>query len=210
MSFHSKNCPIEGGVFNGIFKYLQNETGIEDISSRNIIDLSMNGKEEENGLMSNILKKESTLKSGYWFNFDQEQTDPPYLQIDFIDNRITLTSWTLYNYWHDFSPNITIYGSNDNKRWDFIDTQGIRKQDLVINQFNTFSFNVMVFLRRRYIKIVQFENRFANDRAFVAHRFELYGIFYSYQDLIKDIKVSCKTISQNILSTFFVTIIFLF
>ena len=203
---NSSYYPInETQPFDGIFNYLQTQTGYQNLTETHIVKLTtsstLDGYPE-----SNIFNKESNETVGFWASIGEEPNE--WIQIDFIKNKIALTGYTISRYYWDFQKQFDVYGSDDGKKWSSIHRQKHLKQPDPSSQKLINIYHTKKPLFRRYIKFVQSGQRFNhgnNDNRFILHRIELFGILNVHKDLIH-ITPSISKFNINLWKLLFVCI----
>ena len=175
---------IDGDYFNGIFKYFQNLTNENDLSKTNVVEFS--------SLDATSNYSKLFIDNDYWHS---TKGLDDYLLIDFKKNKFMLDHYSYNAVHYDFPRKFSMYGSNNRNKWTQLDehSTNYENEDRI---GETLTFETQVKRRFRYLKLQMKEKRALGDNTLVIFKLELFGVFYSYHDLLLE-EVSCKLKSHK-------------
>lgn len=111
-----KECAYKGNQLSGIIDYLQRKNGT-DLEAKNILKLSGGGFPHSSWPITNLIKYNSNnINSEYYFNYNSDipGASDGWIEFDFGNRTVNLTSYTIRNWTGDFNPKSwRIVGSND-------------------------------------------------------------------------------------------------
>lgn len=187
VTLKTKFCEYKNDAFDGIISYFRNETRTKDPYQKGLIAIDAS---DDISNKANIFTDESDWTNGYWGPYGLNN----WIKISFKKNKVALTHYTIKAWNHDYLKSWEFVGSNDNNKWTSIHSGRMNEKpsgNLINITFKTDNSEPF-----RFIKLINTGYRFANnDERFVIHRLELFGFFFSYNDIKQTLK--CKMHSSG-------------
>lgn len=190
MGLYTKYCPYNGNEFDGIISFMTNETGFQYLNEHGIIKITASSAPLS---ISNLFNTSS--------HFGTQDMKESWLMFDFLQNKVSISSYTFRYYLRDVSKEWVLLGSDDKIRWDEIDHKTCdivysSENDILKNYYYETRFPLM----RRYIMLKNIQGRLGGNDQLFLHRFEFFGMFYYSKDIIRmTCRAKRKTINTIIL-----------
>ncbi|KAK8839731.1 hypothetical protein M9Y10_031436 [Tritrichomonas musculus] len=173
-----KECEYDGNELTGIIDFLQKQFG-PDLEARNILKISGGGSHDPSYPITNLIKYNSnSINNEFYYNYWKYNpgTKDAWIEFDFINNAINLTSYTIRTRRSFYPKSWRIVGSNDHNHWEIIDRR-INNKDL-LGDYKQHRFeNIKNNKYYRYILYIQDEQWSGSSFHYNIYltRFELFG-----------------------------------
>ena len=190
---------------DGVIRYLQRETNHTFLNEIGVVTPTSNGTSDyETRNPNNIFIDESNDSYGYW---SSARTGYDWFQLDFHQNAVLVTDYSIHAYGRDFLKEWKAYCSFDAKKWNQIDFQKESQCKSTENPI-TQSYHIADPLICRYFRLHQRDERCGNDNAFIIHKLDVFGIFYNYSSLLKMFQTFHiqRNFASNIFTALFVSL----
>lgn len=161
---------------NGIFSYLKNESGVNDIVGKRIISLSGSSEDaSENHPYCYALGINITTTYQYWRTISTSEENQ-YFVVDFLKSRVSLSDINIWVTQYDIFQSYKIYGSTGSSKFSLIGTYTTLENHTDFRHVKMPIDKIGVY---RAIKIVPQGKRNSGDYRFVIHRLDFFGVFYA-------------------------------
>ena len=156
--------------YNGIFNYIQNQTGITDIGSYGYVRAaSLDRSYDSNSVFRPLIAKDD--KDTFFKTITT--SIPLWYEIDLNRFACKIESYTYRTYTYDWFKEWYVYGSNDRINYHII--HHVTNYSRPSQEFYTGHFNVDRIGTFRYILFKPIGENFRPEKFLAIHRFELFG-----------------------------------
>ena len=175
----------EPNYYNGIFKYLSNETKVENLLSSGVIEFSVlhESQHEDHSDYGFILGYNNTNHKNYYIT---GTTGPEqWFQVDFKMNRIIPYGYFYRAHWKDFYDRFELIGSYNLNDWFVLDSrnntefEGYGDTNITLIDMY-FECNQPIYKPFRYLRIQPYGNRTYKGYGIAIFGLEFYGIIKPY------------------------------